>query len=53
MSSEKIYAHWRRKQVQKVRRRAKNRSFRFRLLRGNGLPKFSFEPTREIMPQKG
>jgi hypothetical protein len=36
MSSEKIYAHWRRKQVQKVRRRAKNRSFRFRLIRGNG-----------------
>lgn len=35
MSIKKINAHWRRKQVQKVRRRAHSRFFRFRVLRGH------------------
>ena len=35
MGIEKINSHWRRKQVQKVRKRAKNRFFRFRILRAH------------------
>jgi hypothetical protein len=35
MSIKKINAHWRRKQVQRVGRKAKTRFFRFRLLRAN------------------
>ena len=35
MSVRKINAHWRRKQAEIVSRRAKNRFFRFRILRGH------------------